>query len=166
LLFSYFYFLILKMTRNFLICLFLLSLVGSMLPSAQGQRGMNRRSSAPSDSPSDVPSDMPSDMPSDIPSDMPSDMSSDMSSDVPSDMPSGIPNFLTFVRLPGAFAPCFLCGEGQVVDKPDKIFAYPGAEPPMTCGKTAEDGLAGLIEEEECQDLKFYAIFICGCKEA
>ncbi len=89
-----------------------------------------------------------------------------MPSDMPSDLPSGVPAFLTFVRLPGAFAPCFLCGEGKVVDKPEKIFAYPGAEPPMTCGKTAEDGLAGLIEEEECQDLKFYAIFICGCKEA
>jgi hypothetical protein len=143
------------MSRNFLTFLLVLSLVGSILPSAQGQRMlMNRRpSSAPSDSPSDVPSDMPSDVPSDMPSDM------------PSDVPSGSPSSLTFMRSPGPFAPCLLCEEGQVVAKPHLIFAYPGAMPPMTCGKKAEDGLAGLIEEEECHAIKVFTIFICGCMD-
>ena len=105
---------------------------------------MNLRSAAPSDS---------------LISDVPSDMTSDM----PSDMPSGVPTFVAIATLPGVFAPCFLCGEGKVVAKPDTIFAVPGAEPSMPCSKKAEDGLAGLIEE--CQDLKTYTIFIYGCTE-
>jgi hypothetical protein len=100
-----------------------------------------------------------------MPSDMSpeSDMPGDMPGDMPSDMPSDMPTSLTFERLPGSFATCCLCGEyGRVEAEPDKIFAYPGAETPITCGKKAEDGLAGLIEEEECKDLQTYVKVYCG----
>jgi hypothetical protein len=107
-----------------------------------------------------------------MPADMPSAFHpnvcefGDTPSDMPSDMPSNMPSLPAFVRLPGAFAPCFICGEGNVVSMPNTVFAFPGAIPPMTCGKKAEDGLAGLIDEEECQDLRIFAIFFCECTDA
>jgi hypothetical protein len=60
---------------------------------------------------------------------------------------------------------CDVCGQGQVVTKPDEIVSV-GTQPPIACGTLEANGLAGQVDTAFCGLIPSLIGPTCGCEDA
>jgi hypothetical protein len=71
--------------------------------------------------------------------------------------------FATLSTSVRAQDPCFVCGEGKQVGRPEELYAFPN-QPAVRCRAIEQSGLEGRIPKTQCGFLPGLISTTCGCQ--